>query len=185
MKPPLYICIGTPRRIRGKSQLTGVASLIAVVLMTVLTETALQAAPPPLQGQLVLRPLTSQEIADYGLTGVQSASGLSAIGVGSPAYLEVLVNNAVTNSDITSVVWTLSSRPGGSAAALAPSPLGPNVPSFKMADRFNSAGAPVYKVAARIMLRPDITGQYAVSVTIQTGTSGSTNLTQSITAGTF
>jgi len=35
------------------------------------------------------------------------------------------------------------------------------------------------------MLRPDVTGQYTVTVTIQTGKSGSTNLTQTITAGTY
>jgi len=169
----------------GNIRLTVATCLMAAVLMTLLTGTTIQAAGPPLQGQVVLRPLTSQEISDYGLTGVQSASGLATIGVGTPAYLEVLVNYAVTNSDITNIVWTLSSRPGGSAAVLMASPLGSNIPTFKMADRFNQSGAPVFKVIGRMMLRPDMTGQYAVTVAIQTGNSGSTNLTQRITAGTY
>jgi len=161
------------------------AVLIAFVLMAVVTATAVRAAGPALQGQVTLRPLTPQDIKDYALINAQGASGLSTVGVGQPAYLEVLVNNAVTNSDITNIVWTLSSRPGGSAATLAASPLGTNVPTFKMADRFNPSGAPVYKVAGRTLLRPDVTGQYTVTVAIQTASSGSTNLTQRITAATY
>jgi len=159
---------------------------MALALMVIgTTQTARAAAAPALQGQVTLRPLSPQDIKNYALTGVQGASGLAAVGVGQPAYLEVLVNNAVPDSDITNVTWTLTAKPGGSAAALAASPLGTNVPTFKMADRFNQAFAPVYKVAGRIMLRPDMTGQYAVSVLIQTASSGSTNLTQKLTAGTY
>lgn len=147
--------------------------------------TVVNATGPALQGQVTLRPLTPQEIADYALTGVQGASGLATIGVGQPAYLDVLVNNAVPGADITNVVWTLSTRPAGSVAALTASPLGVNVPPFKMADRFNPSGAPVLKVAARMMLRPDVTGQYTVTASVQTGNSGSTNLTQRVTVGTY
>src|SRR6266496_2139007 len=159
--------------------------LTAVMLMAVCAVTTARAAAPALQGQVTLRPLSPQDIKDYSLTGAQGASGLSTVPIGQPAYLETLVNNAVPNADITNIVWTLTVRPAGSAAALATSPLGTNLPTYKIADRINQSGAPVYKVAGRTMLVPDVTGQYTVTVAIQTASSGSTNLTQNITAGTF
>jgi hypothetical protein len=155
------------------------------ILAITSTTAAWAAAPPPLQGQITLRPLTPQEIYDYGLTGVQGASGLTTTPVGQPVYLEVLVNNAVPNSGITNVTWTLTSRPGGSAAALEASPLGANVPTYKIADRIDQSGAPVFKVAGRTMLHPDVVGSYTVSASISTASSGNTNLTQRITASTY
>src|SRR5437667_629407 len=94
--------------------------LMAVMLMAVCAVTTTRAAALALQGQVTLRPLSPQDIKDYSLTNVpniQGASGLSTVGVGQPAYLEALVNNAVPNSDITNIVWTLTVRPAGSAAA--------------------------------------------------------------------
>jgi len=164
------------------------AGRMVVLLMTVVTVTTVRAAAPALQGQMTLRPLTPTEKITYGLTSAQGASGLTTVGVGQPAYLEALVNNAVPNADITNVTWVLTAKPSGSAAALEVSPLGPNVPTFKVADRINQAGAPVFKVAGaagRTMLRPDVTGQYTVTATIRTASSGSTNLSQTITAGTY
>jgi hypothetical protein len=162
--------------------------LVAGALMAVCSAKTALAAPPALQGQIALRPLTPSEIKDYALTGAQGASGLSTVGVGQPVYLEALVNNAVPDSGITNVTWVLTARPPGSAAALTASPLGANVPTFKVADRINQAGAAVFKVAGadgRTMLRPDVTGQYTVTATIRTASSGTTNLTQTITAGTY
>jgi hypothetical protein len=157
--------------------------LLAVMLVALGAATTAQALP--LQGQITLRPLTPQDIKDYKLTGLQGASGLSTVGVGQPAYLEALINNAIPDADVTNVTWTLTDKPGSSVAALDASPLGTNVPTYKMADRFNNSGAPVYKVAGRTLLRPDVTGQYTVSVAIQTASNGSTNLTQVVTAGTY
>jgi hypothetical protein len=162
--------------------------LIAVVLMagsTAITAWGATPAPPTLQGQITLRPLTPGEIQTYGLKDVQRASGLSTIPVGQSAYLELLVNNAIPAADITNVSFTLSSKPIGSAAALGDSPLGANVPTYKIADRINNSGAPVFKVVGRTLLRPDMRGQYTVNATIQTATTGSTNLTQNITAGKY
>jgi len=157
----------------------------ALGILAITSITPAWAAAPPLQGQITLRPLTPQEIYDYGLTGVQGASGLATTPVGQPVYLEVLVNNAVPNSDITNVNWTMTARPVGSAAALEASPLGTNVPTYKIADRVNQNGAPVFKVAGRTMLRPDLVGSYTVSASIQTASSGNTNLTQRITASSY
>ena len=159
--------------------------LAAVGLLVAGATSTVFGAAPALQGQLTLRPVTPQDIKDYTLTGVQGASGLATIGLGQPAYLDVLVNNAVTNSDITNVTWTLTTKPVASTVDLQASPLGANVPPFKMADRFNNSGAAVYKVASRMLLRPDAVGQYTVTVSVKTASSGSTNLTQKITAATY
>jgi hypothetical protein len=167
-------------RIRSTPSLGVFVGILAMTFTT-----AAWAAAPPLQGQITLRPLTPQEIYDYGLTGVQGASGLTTTPVGQPVYLEVLVNNAVPNADITNVTWTLTARPVGSAAALEASPLGANVPTYKIADRINQSGAPVFKVAGRTMLHPDIVGSYTVSASISTASSGNTNLTQRITASSY
>jgi hypothetical protein len=161
------------------------ARSVVTGILAIISTTAAWAAAPALQGQITPRPLTPQEIYDYGLTGVNGASGLTTMPVGEPAYLEVLVNNAVPNADITNVTWTLTARPGGSAAALEASPLGANVPTYKIADRINQAGAPVFKVAGRTMLRPDLIGSYTVSASIKTASSGNTNLTQRITASSY
>ena len=156
------------------------------MLVTVGATFTARAAAPPLNGQITLRPLTPSEIKDYALTNAQGASGLSAVGLGQPAYLEVLVNAAIAPSNIVSVTWVLTNKPAGSAATLATSPLGSNVPTYKMADRFNNSGAPVLQVAARKLLRPDVAGQYSVFVSVVSGGgSGNTNLTMNLTAGTY
>ena len=166
---------------------TAPACLAALVLMAVGSATTAGAASAPaLQGQIVLRPLTPSEITDYGLpANTETSGGLSAVGKGQPVYLEALVNNAIAPSNIVSVTWSLTNQPVGSTAVLAASPLGANVPTYKMADRFNQAGSPVFQVAGRRLLRPDITGQYTVVATIVTTGSGTTNITQNITAGTY
>jgi hypothetical protein len=167
-------------RIRSTSAIGAALGILAVTSLS-----TAWAAAPPLQGQITLRPLTPQEIYDHGLTGVQGASGLTTTPVGQPVYLEVLVNNAVPDSDITNVTWTLTARADGSTAALESSPLGPDIPTYKIADRMNQNLAPVFKVAGRTMLRPDIVGSYTVSASIETASSGNTNLMQRITASSY
>jgi hypothetical protein len=162
-----------------------IRTVLALAILATISTTTTWSAAPALQGQITLRPLTPQEIYDYGLTGVQGASGLTTTPVGQPVYVEVLVGNAVPNSDITNVTFTLTARPAGSASALEASPLGSNVPTYKIADRIDQNGAPVFKVAGRTMLRPDIVGSYTVSASIRTGSSGNTNLTQRITASSY
>src|SRR5262245_21842227 len=88
--------------------------LFAVALIariTAITAWAAAPAPPTLQGQVTLRPLTPGEIQAYALKDAQRASGLSTIPVGAPAYLELLVNNAIPAADITNVSFMLSSKP--------------------------------------------------------------------------
>jgi len=172
--------------------------LMAVVLLAVGATTSALAAVPALQSLVTLRPLTPTELVTYSVPNLQVSAGLDTIGVGEPAYLEALVNAAIAPSNIVSVTWTLTGKPLGSAAALAVSPLGTNIPTYKMADRYNQANAPYDQVAwpgglntgsgtnnGRVLLRPDVTGQYTVTATIVTVGSGTTNLTQNITAGTY
>lgn len=159
------------------------ASLLLVLALAL--PLAASAAAPALQGQVTLRPLTREDVVIYGLGDLQTASGLSAVGLGQPAYLEVLLNNAVPTADVTNLTWTLATKPPGSAAELLESPLGSNIPTYKVADRVNQAFAPVLKVASRRLLRPDVAGQYTIKVTIETASSGTTNLTQNLTGATY
>jgi len=153
------------------------AALLGMALGTVL---AARAATPALQGSIYLRPLDPGEITTYGVTGGETSGGQRNVPLGEPAYLEVLVNAAIPAAQITNVTWTVTSAPIGSTAALTASTLGTNVPPYNMADRYNQAGAAVYKVAGRMMLRPDLEGPYTVTALVQTTASGSTNLTQTI-----
>ncbi len=157
----------------------------AVTLLCGLT--AARAAGPALNGSLSQRPLTPTEIQTYGLTNplVQASSGIPTVGVGEPVYLDAMVNAAIAPSNIVGVTWTLAStnRPIGSVATLLASPLGANVPLYKIADRYNQAEPPaaVYQLAGRTFFRPDVEGQYTVTATITTVGSGTTNLSAKFT----
>jgi len=164
--------------------------LTALALTAAWLSSTASVSAQALNAQISLRPLTPSEKKTYSLTTAQGASGLNTIGIGQPAYLEVLVANAVKDANITNITWTLTATPSFSSAALAPSPLGTNVPPYKMADRFNQSGSPVYKVAAgsagRTMLMPDLEGQYTVKVTIgYVQSNAPVSLTQNITASSY
>jgi hypothetical protein len=155
----------------------------AALCLTTFTLLAAALAPcanaAALNGVLTVRPLTPQEVKDYSLTGAQTASGLKTVAINQSVYLDALINVAVTNTDIPVVTWTLTNAPVGSVAVLANSPLGTNVPPFNMADRAS------LKVAGRALLKPDLKGSYTIKVSITTSTSGSTNLTLNLIAGTY
>ena len=151
----------------------------AAILLTSGASMSLRAAPPALNGELTLRALTPQEKKDYALPNAQISGGLSSVGVGQPAYLDALVNIAIAPSNIVGVTWVLTNRPVGSKAVLEASPLGANVPPYRMVERLS------HQVAGRIFLRPDLSGQYTVVATITTTESGSVTLTQKITAATY
>lgn len=139
-----------------------------------------QAAAPALNGALALRPLTPQDKKDFALPATtQIASGINTIAIGAPAYLEALINSSIAPSNVVGVTWTLTTKPPGSAVDLATSPLGDNVPTYRMVDR------PTLKVAGRTLLVPDVEGQYVVTAAIETVGSGTTNLTQSITGARY
>jgi len=149
------------------------ASLAAAVL-TLLGSSSAQAA---LNGSLTLRPLTPTEIKQNFLTNppAQFSAGLSTIGIGEPAYLEALVNIA---SNTTSVVWSLTSKPAGSAATILASPLPASLPVYKSADKL------IYRTAARALVRPDVVGFYTANAAITAG-SITTNVTVTFVGATY
>src|SRR5262249_34968426 len=131
-----------------------------------------------IMGRIDIRPLTPSERTGT-LANAEVASGLSTVPIGQPVYLDAQVNRNIPASNILSVVWAITNKPYGSAAALTNSPLGSNIPVYKPADRLT------YQVAGRTMLRPDVRGQYTVRATITTASYGVTNITQNITAGVY
>jgi mono/diheme cytochrome c family protein len=163
------------------------ACFAAAALTLLGSLTAIQAATA-LNGSLTLRPLTQTEISTYGLTNAQFCGGLTTIALGEPVYLDAMVNAAIAPSNIVGVTWSLaaSNEPSGSAAALSGGPLGTNVPLFNTSDRYTGeSSSPAYQLAGRAFFRPDVVGQYTVNATITTVGSGSTNLSITVTAGTY
>lgn len=155
------------------------AALQLGITTLILVGFAVQASAAALQGRLALRPLTPQEVKEYSLTGIQTASGLTTVAIGQPAYIDALINMAVPDSDNVTVTWSLTNTPAGSLAVLTNSPLGTNVPTYRPTDRRGT------KPGGRAMLRPDVVGRYTIKATITTATSGTTNLALTITAGTY
>lgn len=111
--------------------------------------------------QIAARPLTPQEIAEYGLdAGLRTSGGLMTVGVGEPVYLEVQVPK---DTEVTGVEWALVERPlGGSVATLEASPLPAEMPIYSVGDR------EVFNVAERMYFSPDIAGKYIITATVQT-----------------
>lgn len=109
------------------------------------------------------RPLTPQEIKDYGLTNTtQKSGGAPNAGLGQPVYLEALVSNAWFSA-VTSVTWTLAAVPAGSAMtvgdALLPGPLSNAIPTYDGGDRIGLF------VAGRAVLKPDVQSYWIPSIT--------------------
>ncbi|MFN3409780.1 MAG: hypothetical protein ACK45B_12340 [Limisphaerales bacterium] len=131
------------------------------------------------QGQLTTRPLTPQEIKDYGLpAATQTSGGLFNVGLGQPAYLEAQVRSTIPSNNILGVTWELVSKPVGSTAELLPSPLPAAMPIYSPGD------AGFYRVAGRSLLKPDVTGPYLVRATVNTN-GGNLVLTRTIYGATY
>lgn len=145
------------------------------------TAAALSAgAATALNPQVVSRPLTPGDKTIYKLaSSLEVSGGLNTVGVGTPIYLEAEVNINFPAADITSVDWAITGKPSSSQATLTDNPLGTNVPISDLVGRSE------YQVASRTLLRPDVTGQYTVTATIATSSSGTTNITKTFTVGTY
>jgi hypothetical protein len=110
--------------------------LIGVVLIAMAASMAAQATPAPLNGRLIARPITPNNVAVYGLpANLAYSGGTSNVGLGVPLYLEADVNIAVPTSGITNVTFALTTAPIGSAAAITSSPLGTNVGEYEPSDQ--------------------------------------------------
>ena len=174
------------------------ARLMAVVLMAAGALTTAQAATTPLQAHIVLRPLSEVDRGNalYGLpTDTELSGGINTVGVGTAVYPEVEVNAAFPAADITNVTWSVIAKPSlYSAPVLTNSPLGTNVPIYEPSDRliYQVAGQLTGKTYGRALFRPDLISvdtlggglKYTVQATVYT-TTGTTNVTQDITAGTY
>ncbi|MFA6108192.1 MAG: FlgD immunoglobulin-like domain containing protein [Candidatus Latescibacterota bacterium] len=118
------------------------------------------------------RYLSPQDITDYALpAATQKSAGLTTVGIGTPVYLEALADSARAAAGTQ---WTLTSKPSGSAAALATSPLGGNIPMGYAGEE------EIYRLAGRQLLVPDKVGQYVVTAVI-----GDTTVTATITGATY
>ena len=153
--------------------------ILAVALMAVAATTTLS-AQTTMTPRLVVRALTNGDIATYKLPSTtQISGGLETVGLGEPLYLEVQIDIGIPASQIAGVLWSVTIKPAGSAAALAASPLGSNVPIAEPSDRL------AYQVAGRQLLRPDVHGVYVVTAVVTAGSSGTTTLAQTFIAGTY
>jgi hypothetical protein len=104
------------------------------------------------------RPLTPQEIKDFGLTNTtQTANGVGNVGVGTPVYLEALVTNGAV---VVTSTWTLVSAPVASTAAFLPSPLAATNPTYDVGYRLG------FTVADRQMIVPNVVGDYQIEVAV-------------------
>lgn len=153
--------------------------LLAVVLMAAAAPSA-GIAQTTVKAKIALRALTRDDIAAYQLPSTtQISAGLSTIGVGQPAYLDVLVDTAIPAAEIKAVQWNLTRKPADAKTALTESPLPMSVPTYEPSDRVE------YQLAARMLLRPDAAGVYMLTVTVDTAKNGSISLPLLVTAGTY
>ena len=159
-----------------------ITCLMGVALISMVAAITASAATTTLTGQLVLRPLTPGDVTNYKLASTTEVSGgLTTVGVGSAVYLEAEVNLAIPATNILSVTWSLTNT-AGSSVTLTASPLGTNVPVYDPSDRTKYQVTPVN---GRMLLRPDMVGQYTVTAKIVSATYGTTNVTTTITAATY
>ncbi|MBI4874863.1 MAG: hypothetical protein HY822_09560 [Acidobacteria bacterium] len=153
---------------------------LLVALIVTAGPAMLTAQTPTLDARISLRPMNNDDIAAFKLASTtQRSAGLSTVGIGQPAYLEILVNKTIPAEQIAGVTWELTSRPSTSKAELVDGPIGMDVPTYEPADRLIS------QVAGRKMLRPDATGQYKVTATVTTVSAGSATLSQTVTGATY
>lgn len=158
------------------------ACILALVALNVTGGAAALMAQtaPTLDARIFLRPMNNDDTSAYKLAPApQRSAGLSTVGIGQPAYLEVLVNKAIPAEQIAGVTWELASRPSTSKAELVDGPIGMDVPTYEPSDRAIS------QVAGRKMLRPDVPGQYTVTATVSTVSAGKATLRQIITGATY
>ncbi len=156
------------------------AGLLAVALMAVAVPATLNAQTTLQAPRLVVRAVTTGDLALYKLPSTtQVSGGLNTVALGEPLYLEVEVDATIPANNIAGVIWTIVTKPAGSNAALVASPLGSNVPVYEPSDRL------VYQVAGRQLLRPDVHGVYVISATVTAGSSGTTTVAQTFIAGTY
>lgn len=115
--------------------------------------------------RVLYRPLTPQDIKDFGLTNTtQKSGGAPNCGIGQPIYAEALVSTQTVSivagvtsryaTVVTSVNWSVAGAPPLSSAVMLPSPLSNAVPTFDAGDRIG------FFVAGRAVLKPDVVSSF-------------------------
>jgi hypothetical protein len=166
-------------RVKHQGILKALPGLLTLALLAVAATTTLPAQTTLLQPRLAARPIASGDVSVYNLPSTtEYASGLTTIGIGEPAYLEVQVDATIPADKIAGVTWTLTLQPSASKAALANSPLGSAVPIDEPSDRL------IYQIAGRKLLRADVVGEYVVTATVNAGGT-TTTLAQTYIAATY
>jgi hypothetical protein len=152
---------------------------MAVVLLAVGAPLAVD-AQTSLKAKVAFRAVTRDDIAAFKLPSTtQISGGLSTVGVGQPAHLEVLVDSKIPAAEIVAVNWTITRKPGSSNAVVTDSVLPATVPTYEPADRLE------YQLATRMLLRPDVAGVYTLTATIETKNNGTAELPVIITASNY
>ena len=153
-------------------------SVTWMVLIAALCATL--SAQTTLPGQLVVHPVTSDDILNYNLPAtVEHSAGVTTVAIGTGVILETQVDINVPASQISSVTWAITKAPANSQAALSDSPLGADIPIAEPSDRV------IYQAAQRKLLRPDVAGLYSVQATVVTAGSGTGVYTVMLTASTY
>jgi hypothetical protein len=171
-------------KIKNQSKKAQSCLLTVALLSMAAGLSAAPITPYSLNARIIPRPLTPEDAtnSNYNLpANIEVSGGLGTIAIGTPAYLEVEVaNTAGYAATITGINWTLT-PPVGSGAALTASPLTTNVPVYLPSDELVYQVSPVN---GRMLLRPDLVGEYTVNATI-TNTSGTTNVSLTLNVGTY
>ena len=172
-------------KIKNRTRKAQCCLLTVALIGMAATLSAAPVSPFALNARIVPRPVTPEDIILYTNSGlpanIEVSGGLSTFAIGTPAYLEVeVINNAADAATITNIAWSLTT-PIGSSATLTASPLPTNMPVFLPSDRLLYQVSPVN---GRMLLRPDVVGEYTVSATV-TNTSGTTNVSASFHVGTY
>jgi len=164
--------------IRIQKCIPAASTCFLAVLLVVLC--AANVSAQTLAAQLATRAVTNDDISAYSLPATTDRSGgLTTVGLGEAVYLDAEVAISVPSSQISSVTWSLASKPAGSTAALITSPLGSNVSVYPPSD------ALIYQIAGRKLLRPDVAGIYNISATVTTAGSGVATVTVMIVASAY
>lgn len=153
---------------------------VALVLLAVGVPPAGFSQTASFKAKVAVRAVTRDDIAAYKLPSTtQTSAGLSTVGLGQPAHLEILIDKSVNPAEIVSASLVITRKPDGSNATIAESPFAAEVPTYEPADR---AG---YQIAGRYLLRPDTAGFYMLTAEVRTKTLGTISMPFTITGATY
>ncbi len=164
---------------RSKSKFGAWGIMMAATILLGLHATEVRAQDVKINS----RPLTPQEILDYGLDGAtQTSGGAPVVGLGQPVYLELMVKAGTV---VTQAVWNLDQVLDlddepilNSTATITNSPLPSSMPTYDSVDRV------AFDVIDRAVIVPDVKGTYYISAQAVT-TNGTLDATLEVVGSVF